>query len=805
MKIYIKKIIASCMVCLMLCTMISVPADAQAENMWQERAEENGVTVTTSDRLLSALEDAEPLIIISGVITVGEEADESGKMLPLEIPGGVTLRGADDEAELYFRCPLQITGDDVTIQDLKLRFESSDALVSVPHREIFLAGHSLVLDNVDTYLDGSDGALGGLGGTEEELLPSVYAGGFEGTTVSDSAVLTIQNANENTMFEAVYMGHDSGTDSKEAYTGKATIYIGPKTIVRNGIYVNQNASAEIFVTGSQYSNLTSPAFYGNANTTLQVAQIAVNRATIDGIGSIVLNDSAYLQLSSGTLGNVTVQGGACLDLSLMKDVTMTGDFNGGVYDTAGQTDTRGILVLNKEGSLSVAGDVTGTTLLHTDNKNFPGDYIDGKSYVTANGTSSATGFVLPDSKYDYYEMDYASGAWTVFFAYSYEIPLVESIEILSAPQIVDVSKIVGNSLSPAEDAPYCSIVWKDENGVAYTADEVTENQFYARDMVIAMRKDYWEGTDADDVTDWGIPVRFVKHNDMPGYYYFYMESGQTVEQGTYIYLFCSEYFDNLGDVADVKEQLAGKVKATLNVTFSDSASSDNKPTVSGNDPNGEPDDVPQNPEHEHDSGAEQIIPALPGKDGSVKTVCTACGEVLVSTVVCAPQSVILSKTKYTYNGKLCKPKVTVKDRRGGVIDGQYYTVTYSKNKNVGSATVVVTLKGQYSGILKKNFTISPKKTAISKITSKKKSFVVKWKKVSPQISGYQIQYSTSQKFTKKTTKSLWIKNNKTTKKTVKKPKAGKKYYVRIRTYKTVKSGGKTQKVYSAWSKIKTAR
>ncbi len=97
-----------------------------------------------------------------------------------------------------------------------------------------------------------------------------------------------------------------------------------------------------------------------------------------------------------------------------------------------------------------------------------------------------------------------------------------------------------------------------------------------------------------------------------------------------------------------------------------------------------------------------------------------------------------------------------------------------------------------------------KNAKIKKLTKAKKSFKATWKKVKG-VSGYQIQYSTSKKFTKKTTKSVTIKKNKTTSKRIKKLKAKKKYYVRIRTYKNVKLNGKTVKVYSTWSKAKTVK
>lgn len=94
-----------------------------------------------------------------------------------------------------------------------------------------------------------------------------------------------------------------------------------------------------------------------------------------------------------------------------------------------------------------------------------------------------------------------------------------------------------------------------------------------------------------------------------------------------------------------------------------------------------------------------------------------------------------------------------------------------------------------------------KKPSIKKLSKGRKSFKVTWKKVSG-VSGYQVQYSTSKKFTKKTTKTITCKGNKKFTKIIKKLKGKKKYYVRVRTYKTVKVNGKSVRIYSGWSKVK---
>lgn len=192
------------------------------------------------------------------------------------------------------------------------------------------------------------------------------------------------------------------------------------------------------------------------------------------------------------------------------------------------------------------------------------------------------------------------------------------------------------------------------------------------------------------------------------------------------------------------------------------------------------------------------------KNGSVVTNCSICGDVSKKTTIYYPKTITLSATSYTYDGKTKKPSVTVKDSNGKKIASSNYTVTYANGrKNVGTYTVTIKFKGNnYSGTVKKTFTIKPKATSISKLTAGKKKFTVKWKKQTTQATGYQIQYSTDKNF-KKNNKTVTISKNKSTSKKISNLKAKKKYYVRVRTYKTVKVNGKNTKIYSSWSKSKT--
>lgn len=188
-----------------------------------------------------------------------------------------------------------------------------------------------------------------------------------------------------------------------------------------------------------------------------------------------------------------------------------------------------------------------------------------------------------------------------------------------------------------------------------------------------------------------------------------------------------------------------------------------------------------------------------GTNGYVSDECTVCGDVESKSVIYGVNRITLGSTTYSYTGKSQKPSVTVKDSKGKTVPASSYTVSYSKDtKSVGKHSVKITLKGNYTGSKTLHYTIIPKNTSLSKLTAGKKSFTVTLKKYTTQTTGYQIQYSTSSNFKGAKTVTL---SNKTTAKKVKGLKSKKKYYVRVRTYKTVDG----KKYCSKWSKAKTVK
>lgn len=194
-----------------------------------------------------------------------------------------------------------------------------------------------------------------------------------------------------------------------------------------------------------------------------------------------------------------------------------------------------------------------------------------------------------------------------------------------------------------------------------------------------------------------------------------------------------------------------------------------------------------------------VTKATINKNGKIVTTCSVCKKTLSTAIIPKISSVKLSNSTFTYNGKVIKPSVIVKDSKGKKINNSNYTVAYSKGlKNVGNYKVTIKFKGNYSGTVNKTFTIIPKSTTLTNLSSSKKKVKVKWKKQVSQTNGYQLQYSLNSNF--KSAKLLNVTNNKVTTKLISNLKSKKKYYVRIRTYKNVKVKGKSTKLYSTWSK-----
>ncbi len=820
-------------------------------------SEENGVTVSTQDEFMAALQQHKSPITVNAQITIGKDADTDGSMLPVKIPGDTVIRGTENGI-LNSRSPIQLEGD-VCFQDIKLTFSSSNALGSVPHREIFLAGHSLTFDNVKTFLEG--GSLGALGSTEKELLPTVYAGGYTNTQIGENASLTVRNSNSETMFQAVYMGHEAESDNKVPYQGTAEVNLDTRAIVRERVDTSKNSRAEINIAGGVNDYAKTEEYYGNENTTLTLSQSMIDGAVVEGVGNIVVADKGCLTSTTDTYGNVTLQRGGCLDVNGVSDVFISGNFTG----VSDPQEERGILVVKQEGIVTIGGKVTGTTQFQTQSRLFPGSFHRDWPYISANAeNASIHNFVLSQKSIDAgYKLNYNEGNWTVGSAGEEDTKKIGEIKIVSSPSEVNLSKIMETQDGTVPDENvFFEIIWKDTDGNEISAEEAEELALYEMDYIFKIKTEYWE-SDAPDIqekTDWNNAITLMTSPEHPGKYFLQAHDG--AKTGDYTFLFCSEYYiDDLNTVGDVKE-LKDLIKAECKVSFLD-RDPEQKPTP---EPTKEPDNPdrptvpptivptiaptgtpeptkePDNPDRptvpptiaptgtpeptkEPDNPDRPTVPPTIPPTQIPDPTPPAGGGAPVSTQSPLPsltpggmpeptpdqtdnyQAIVVkvSSKPRVYTGKAQKPAVSVTDTAGNVISSENYQLLYQNNVNVGRASVTVIFNGDSSTKITKFFDIVPKNVKGFRLISKSKRFLAKWKRQGVQTTGYEIQYSTSKKFKKKTTKTVTIKSNKIVSKKFSRKKAGKRYYVRIRTYKAVKIEGKMKKFYSGWSKVKSVK
>lgn len=155
--------------------------------------------------------------------------------------------------------------------------------------------------------------------------------------------------------------------------------------------------------------------------------------------------------------------------------------------------------------------------------------------------------------------------------------------------------------------------------------------------------------------------------------------------------------------------------------------------------------------------------------------------------------------KKVWNGSAHTQSVVVRLNGKTLKKGRDYSLTYKNCRNVGTATVMATGKGNYKDTKVKHFLILPKGTSITKLKGGDKVMAVFWRKQDKQTTGYQIQYSSRSSFS--TSKVIKLRNNQKVYYRITGLAADRRYYVRVRPYRKV--GDK--QYFANWSSVWTVK
>ena len=771
-------------ICLLIGTIPTATVNAQ------ETAVADYVTVQDETSFMRALAQGKN-ILVDGRITIGSEVESNDQMRPVQIPGGTVITG-NGTGSITSRSPIQIVGDDVRISDIELVFSSSNSLNSVPHREIFLAGHSLTLDNVSTYLEGAAGSLGGLGGTEKELLPSVYAGAYYDTFCGNMARLTIEHANKMTVFQKIELSHDAVNGQRTGYNGEAWFQSDAAVKIREGIAAQSNGLVNISFIGDGSDELSLSYVKGNINTKMSLQGCTLFCDQVESVSQIVLEENGCLQPGSQTqqLENVTIKKGGCLDLSSISGAKIAGSFTGG------SNEAYGIIVLSPNGGLQIDGQIQGVTQFQTGNRVISGALYDKHTYIRS-AYGKAGNFILSQKDINNkYSLIHKDGGWTVYRNYVESVREVDDLEVISCPEQVNMNEMTD------PQATALKLIWKDSQGKRYETDEVEQEQLY--DAMVAIRSSYWQSNQAEDQkqTDWICPIHLESDEEAPDTYY--LVSHGEMKAGEYTLLFFKEPLEEeLVTVADVKAQKSNILKEVM-VRFVQESEQPVIPTKKPEQttkPTKEPEQTAsptQSPEASSKPSVTPVVSIKPSGTPEVSNKPSATPEATETPVVTeapeATETPVVTETPEKPNATII-PTVKPEQPADPTQEPEQTTSPTQTplKSNVPGPKPTATVKAAVTSKHKQ------KGTFFTKARVRKKVLWIYWKKPAKKPTGYQIIYAANAKMNKK--KTITIKKGTIVSRKLTVKKKGKKYYFKIRTYQKVSIGKKKRTVYSDWSKV----
>ena len=359
---------------------------------------------------LKNIKDGETLKLVGTVLYTEYDKDSAGAALPLIIDKNITIEG-DGKSGFYLRAPIQL-GADVTFKNIRLEMVPEVSLgrmlgqVVPRSATIFVAGHELTLDNVNTRI--------GTSASQYNDRPYISGGTYkdkpiykkEGTSKAKSTI-NIKNPNSETKFSGIYAGDyykDLDLDVEINIDGNVVsenkIYTGGHKYKLNGdVAVNLGAKSNITKFDKANHN-------GNIDVKLNKDAYIVNFNAKD-IRNVTLEENSRIILANDAtfdVNNVVLKNDATIDFRDMTNNTPTvkGNFEGEANVDASRKG--GTIFLNNEQTLDIKGMLSGTTRLNNRGIESVNRFLDKHVYVETNLNSKGS-LSIADSMFDNYELN----------------------------------------------------------------------------------------------------------------------------------------------------------------------------------------------------------------------------------------------------------------------------------------------------------------------------------------------------------------------------------------------------------------
>ena len=430
---------------------------------------------------LKQIQTGQTLVLVGEVAYTKYETCEDGSPKPLFIDKDITIVGSDTSAGLKIRSMIQL-GADVTFRDMWLQMVPQAG--NARGTTIYAAGHTLVLDAVDTRV--------GTSTLQDDVRPLISGGAYQGEEGKMGSHTTIKVVNpiSQTKIAAIYAG-DYYRDSEK---DKVDIELDSK-LVDTEIHAagadGHTLTGNVNVTLGKDSNVTDfdkTDLIGELNVSVK-AGAHIDTLSFSGINNLTMAEKSRITLpkeADFNVNNVVCEKNAVLDLRQMStNPSVTNNFTG--VTVAGEDQTCGSVLVGNDTTLEIKGEVYGLTKLNVNGSEYMARFVENHCYIQAKASSSGN-FTIEGTQYTNFQLNKKKTEEI----YSWIIGKLENKDADDFYWIGDADK--KSVISQQGKEYYYPVEFKKADGTVYKP--TFEELFYDYDL--ALTKENGEAVDLEE-------------------------------------------------------------------------------------------------------------------------------------------------------------------------------------------------------------------------------------------------------------------------------------------------------------------
>ena len=347
---------------------------------------------------LKQIQTGQTLVLVGEVSYTKYETCEDGSPNPLFIDKDITIVGSDTSAGLKIRSMIQL-GADVTFRDMWLQMVPQAG--NARGTTIYAAGHTLVLDAVDTRV--------GTSTLQDDVRPLISGGAYQGEEGKMGSHTTIKVVNpiSQTKIAAIYAG-DYYRDSEQ---DKVDIELDSK-LVDTEIHAagadGHTLTGNVNVTLGKDSNVTDfdkTDLIGELNVNVK-AGAHIDTLSFSGINNLTMAEKSRITLpkeADFNVNNVFCEKNAVLDLRQMStNPSVANNFTG--VTVSGEDQTCGSVLVGNDTTLEIKGEVYGLTKLNVNGSEYMARFVENHCYIQAKASSSGN-FTIEGTQYTNFQLN----------------------------------------------------------------------------------------------------------------------------------------------------------------------------------------------------------------------------------------------------------------------------------------------------------------------------------------------------------------------------------------------------------------